>query len=435
VQLSDFALVRTSCSPTRRFTQEVVTLWYRAPEVLMGAHYFAPVDVWAAGCVFVEMLTGKPLFPGICEIDQLFQIFSKLGTPNDATWPEFTSLPNHGFAFPPWPQRPITRIVPESATDPSAADLLASMLTLDPEARITARAALTHPFFDAVRDTLEGELGADGSTYPSAPLEASRGAALSSVAYVDEYLAHLRALDGAPRPRGTLPRENRLAFIDWLVQVVEDFDMSIRSVFLAVELFARYFDAIGEQPAPASTALLVSATCLHIASKCEDISYIGIDELVQRSALEFTEADVLRTELQVLRALDFRVCAALTFDFSSVLLGRQDPNVHKLQATLCAFLTELSLYCAGVDDVPRGTVAEAIVLFSGLFWCTDVAAWVSRFAHARQLGPVVSLLAETHQWATDQAATVTLRRWTRRAPWVTSLRVQAETWRAFRATV
>ena len=60
----------------RTYTHEVVTLWYRAPEILLGSKtYSTPVDVWSIGCIFVEMLNAKPLFPGDSEIDQLFKIF------------------------------------------------------------------------------------------------------------------------------------------------------------------------------------------------------------------------------------------------------------------------------------------------------------------------------------------------------------------------
>ena len=67
----------------RAYTHEVVTLWYRAPEILLGVrHYSTPVDVWSIGCIFAEMINGKPLFPGDSEIDELFKIFKILGTPN-----------------------------------------------------------------------------------------------------------------------------------------------------------------------------------------------------------------------------------------------------------------------------------------------------------------------------------------------------------------
>ena len=72
----------------------MVTLWYRPPEILMGQReYTAAVDVWSIGCIFAELLQGKALFAGLCEIDQLFQIFQTLGTPDSSVWPGFADLP------------------------------------------------------------------------------------------------------------------------------------------------------------------------------------------------------------------------------------------------------------------------------------------------------------------------------------------------------
>lgn len=83
LQLADFALARILDHPPHPYTSEVITLWYRPPEILMGQkNYTAAVDIWSCGCIFAEMLQGKPLFLGLCEIDQLLQIFFKLGVPN-----------------------------------------------------------------------------------------------------------------------------------------------------------------------------------------------------------------------------------------------------------------------------------------------------------------------------------------------------------------
>ncbi|XP_047091998.1 putative cyclin-dependent kinase F-2 isoform X3 [Lolium rigidum] len=72
----NFGLARAFGIPVRTFTQEVVTLWYKAPEILLGARqYSTPVDVWSVGCIFAEMVKQKPLFPGDSEIDKLFKIF------------------------------------------------------------------------------------------------------------------------------------------------------------------------------------------------------------------------------------------------------------------------------------------------------------------------------------------------------------------------
>lgn len=76
LKIADFGLARAFSLPFRTYTHEVVTLWYRAPEILLGQkRYGLPVDMWSVGTIFAEMVTRKPLWPGDCEIDELFRIF------------------------------------------------------------------------------------------------------------------------------------------------------------------------------------------------------------------------------------------------------------------------------------------------------------------------------------------------------------------------
>lgn len=76
LKLADFGLARAFGVPLRTYTHEVVTLWYRAPEILLGGRqYSTGVDMWSIGCIFAEMCTRKPLFPGDSEIDEIFKIF------------------------------------------------------------------------------------------------------------------------------------------------------------------------------------------------------------------------------------------------------------------------------------------------------------------------------------------------------------------------
>ena len=94
LKLADFGLARAFGIPVRSYTSEVVTLWYRAPDILLGSErYSTPVDVWSIGCIFAEMHNGRPLFPGRSENVQLDLIFQKLGTPREADFPGVTSLP------------------------------------------------------------------------------------------------------------------------------------------------------------------------------------------------------------------------------------------------------------------------------------------------------------------------------------------------------
>eukprot|EP00514_Thraustochytrium_sp_LLF1b_P003155 CAMPEP_0184509500 /NCGR_PEP_ID=MMETSP0198_2-20121128/1319_1 /TAXON_ID=1112570 /ORGANISM="Thraustochytrium sp., Strain LLF1b" /LENGTH=311 /DNA_ID=CAMNT_0026899339 /DNA_START=264 /DNA_END=1199 /DNA_ORIENTATION=+ len=147
LKLADFGLARAFGIPTRKYTHEVVTLWYRSPEILLSStHYSTPVDIWSVGCIFAEMVSRFPLFYGDSEIDQLFRIFRVRGTPNDEVWPWVSSLEDYNPSFPQWPKRNLARHV-NGLSDPAAADLLEGMLQLDPSVRLTAKEALEHPYF------------------------------------------------------------------------------------------------------------------------------------------------------------------------------------------------------------------------------------------------------------------------------------------------
>ncbi|GAB0492661.1 hypothetical protein MMPV_003929 [Pyropia vietnamensis] len=146
LKLADFGLARAFGIPVRHYTHEVVTLWYRAPEILLGAKkYSTPVDIWSIGCIFAELVTRSPLFPGDSEIDQLYKIFRALGTPTEDVWQGVSDLPDFKPTFPRWAPVSLRNTVP--ALDDVGLNLLTQMLLYEPSQRITARDALNHPYF------------------------------------------------------------------------------------------------------------------------------------------------------------------------------------------------------------------------------------------------------------------------------------------------
>ncbi|KIY67507.1 Pkinase-domain-containing protein [Cylindrobasidium torrendii FP15055 ss-10] len=151
LKLGDFGLARAFGVPVNTFSNEVVTLWYRAPDVLLGSRtYSTSIDVWSCGCIFAEMITGVPLFRGRDNQDQLLHIMRVIGTPSDAQLkamakdtPEVLNK-----SFPKYPRIPLSQVVPKAT--PQAIDLLERLLKFDPNERLSASDALNHPYFQAV---------------------------------------------------------------------------------------------------------------------------------------------------------------------------------------------------------------------------------------------------------------------------------------------
>ncbi|KAI5778434.1 kinase-like domain-containing protein [Geopyxis carbonaria] len=146
LKLADFGLARAFGVPLRTYTHEVVTLWYRSPEILLGGkQYSTGVDMWSVGCIFAEMCTRKALFPGDSEIDEIFKIFRVLGTPDEDTWPGVESFPDYKASFPQWARVDISKLVP--GLDKDGLELLDAMLVYDPAARVSAKQALNYNYF------------------------------------------------------------------------------------------------------------------------------------------------------------------------------------------------------------------------------------------------------------------------------------------------
>lgn len=148
LKIADFGLA-TFYDPRHKqpMTSRVVTLWYRPPELLLGATYYGVgVDLWSAGCILAELLAGKPIMPGRTEVEQLHKIFKLCGSPSEEYWKR-SRLPNATLFK---PQQPYRRCTAEVFKDfpPSSLPLLESLLAIDPDERGTAVAALNSDFFN-----------------------------------------------------------------------------------------------------------------------------------------------------------------------------------------------------------------------------------------------------------------------------------------------
>ncbi|XXG96578.1 hypothetical protein Hte_002865 [Hypoxylon texense] len=198
LKIADFGMARYVGDPAPpKLTQLVVTLWYRAPELLLGTKtYGAAVDMWSVGCVFGELLTREPLLQGKTEVDELSKIFELCGMPTDDSWPGFRRLPNARHLRLP-KSSPVNTGSVIRARFPlltsAGSSLLSSLLSLDPDKRPTAREMLQHEFFrqdpkpkhEAMFPTFPSKAGQEKRRRRSTPNAPGRGQKAADLGAVD----------------------------------------------------------------------------------------------------------------------------------------------------------------------------------------------------------------------------------------------------------
>ncbi|GHJ88217.1 hypothetical protein NliqN6_4619 [Naganishia liquefaciens] len=148
LKIGDFGLARAFGVPVNTFSNEVVTLWYRPPDVLLGSRtYSTSIDIWSAGCIFAEMISGVPLFRGRDNNDQLNAIIKVVGTPDDRTFRKIMQdSPEVQFRqLPKYPKQNFQTLLPRAS--PLAINLLEGLLHFEPTRRLSAKEALQHPYF------------------------------------------------------------------------------------------------------------------------------------------------------------------------------------------------------------------------------------------------------------------------------------------------
>jgi len=147
LKLADFGLARAKSVPTKTYSNEVVTLWYRPPDVLLGStEYSTPIDMWGVGCIFYEMSSGRPLFPGATVEDELHLIFKVLGTPSEADWPGISTsevLASHRFPE----YQPENLVARAPRLDTEGISLLTGFLRYEARKRTSARDAMKTNYF------------------------------------------------------------------------------------------------------------------------------------------------------------------------------------------------------------------------------------------------------------------------------------------------
>lgn len=292
IVLADWGLARfTETTDYKAFTGEVQTLWYRCPELLLGQkNYNISVDVWSLGVIICELINKSPLFPGDCEIGQLYKIFQVCGIPNTNDWPEVKDYPEYKEIFPKW--KPIDLVNVLKTKDTQLLDLLSKMLNMNPLKRISLVDALNHPYFDAIRE---------------APIHSfkllNNLSSFNKNKISNNYFVNHNDLN---------PRMRKILF-DWLIIMSHKAKLESQTLFLACAYCDLYLS--NKTGFMRKNLQLLGLSCLLLATKITERYSGTYHEYINMCDGLFTKKQLMAMELDIIKTLDYNlfVCTEYTF--------------------------------------------------------------------------------------------------------------------------
>lgn len=285
-------------------TRTVCTLWYRAPEILLGDdRYYYNIDIWSLGCVIVEMIIKKPLFPGDSDIDQMYRIFRLLGTPNEETWPLVIKLKKFKNNIPKWNNKWDEKIEP-LLTD-QLKGLLKGMLCMNPAKRFCCFQALSFLNESAARCN---------ENYAETLIQSE----FSIVSGIDD--------------------KYRKILFDWLFEVTLEFHLGLSCYIRACNIVDGYTYL---NKIEVKKYQLVGIAALMISSKIEEISAVGIDDMVYISDNTYKNEEVEEMEKSILLRFDLKIYFPIMTDFANLYSRKiQLNNDQKMELEfLLAYVT------------------------------------------------------------------------------------------------
>ncbi|CAG9322616.1 unnamed protein product [Blepharisma stoltei] len=381
LKITDFTLSRLASIPHYMYTpedpkernrsgREIRRLWYRAPELLLRSDIYGfEIDVWSVGCLIAELITKMPLFNGESEIEQLFKIFKVAGVNED-------EVSTQAKSFPKWEKinfsdvlaepnseefkRIISALIPAreqiftvlrqigAIIGASGLDLLQKCLDPNPKTRITASQALCHPFFDIEMSS------------PSDSLQS--------------YISHLLSLESqiSPSPKYLIMQKDinaamRSILVDWLIDVAVHFEVNDETLHLAVNYIDRVLSVAKVER---SNLQLVGVACMKIADVFHERSkeYYRQENSIEYAYItadEFTAAQVVEMEKEILKRIKFRVLAPTTLFF--IKAYQAELNLDLSTYKIALFLSDLMLLSYESLKYKYSLLAAGIIYISCAF--------------------------------------------------------------------
>lgn len=319
------------------FTQPVQTLWYRSPELLLGKKdYTCKIDMWSLGIILCELINGHIFVPGDTDIDQLFRIFRILGTPNEQTWPGVTHYDNFKTSYPVWAPTDLKTQV--KTQDPHCLDLLAKMLTLDPNQRIDVVNALNHPYFDSLRPQPFNDINMITNLLTATQVNPVIDA---------QYLVR----------QTEVTEKMRWILFDWLMECNK---VLIKTCSRTLLLAYYYVDlALSKLSIGRGRLQLVGCTCLHLATKVGDICFTDIADYVYICDNVYTKEDFLDMELTIVKAFDYNLYCMTEYAYLKLFnyhYEHIESFHHKTSYLLRVMLTRLSFRRYRSHEIALATI-------------------------------------------------------------------------------
>lgn len=368
--LADFGLAHLH---HRRGPSENFTIYWRAPELLLGGVYSFPADVWAIGIMFLHIFTGSNPFPGTSEIEQLYRYFKEFGTPSEEVWPGITRLPEFKETWPalPVPRNTVATTKLGQLLGSPIYDLIKSMLVYDPAARLSMETVLGSPYFDDVRELFS-------ATETSAP---SR---ISTLPFIP-------------------PSEERNTAIKrWIIEISQDLRLTEEVLALTISIFERSRFKLNHT---AMSLKLYACASMYLAV-CITFDDTDLYDLVKVSCGILTETKIRDAAYEVFQSISFDTFSLTSYDIlSQRSLSLEESRKAKTMlqlsyhSSVCCSMSpeEIATKCiamTSLDSTTRSTtqfkhqVGQAIstaspyMLRTNLAKCIDLDALVKRLAIA-----------------------------------------------------